>query len=526
MYLTLSVLFKKVNIIMDEKVFSYHNEDPAYHLDPAGTWGRELPAPYVLPRGEVRSLFQQSLKYQYERAARALDSVSEYDNKKKKESLRNYLTNAVFARHEVKAKALAERAKDSPDEINEAAGALKRSIPNDVSVVFKEEAKKYNSRSFYKKYNELFQAPITGGGTMAVDRIYLDITNESLSPIQQEIETYLTNEGYKITNYRDGLAEKIEEEGGNVYKMGKLLKSNPKLSDNFVDDPCRSCKGRLLAVLSRHPHDILAMSTGRRWEACTTYGKEGFDKYAKADLAGGSIAAYLIHAGDPGIRDPLARILIKSYENQETGEEALIPNITYGREFEPFSDTVMGFLESTYNKDKMGYFCLPSGIFRDEGPDVALRAPVDCNAEEFLDLLGADYEKDGDEIIVSGDLDMSNLGIHYLPNLSKVKVMGDWNIEKNPLSSFDGAPNYVGGVINAKRVPLISVYGVPNNFKSLVTDNKEYGNISELPDDHFERYFLPIGRNEAMNRCYEREEDHPESVEYRQENSAYRDNVL
>ena len=63
--------------------------------------------------------------------------------------------------------------------------------------------------------------------------------------------------------------------------------------------------------------------------------------------------------------------------------------------------------------------------------------------------------------VIKGDLDLSNRGLEKLPDLSKVKVGGDFDCFANNLTSLEGAPKEVGGDFDCFANNLTSLEGAP-----------------------------------------------------------------
>jgi len=84
-------------------------------------------------------------------------------------------------------------------------------------------------------------------------------------------------------------------------------------------------------------------------------------------------------------------------------------------------------------------------------------------AEEALKSWGIEYAKQPDgSILVIGDLDISGRGLTKLPNLSSVKVVGNFYCHKNKLSSLEHAPQSVGGNFYCFDNQLTSLMGAPH----------------------------------------------------------------
>ncbi len=75
----------------------------------------------------------------------------------------------------------------------------------------------------------------------------------------------------------------------------------------------------LQVVISRHPYDIIGMSTDRGWTTChdlndERYGGKHLRNITK-NLRNGSLVAYVIRKSDRNINDPISRCLIENRYN-------------------------------------------------------------------------------------------------------------------------------------------------------------------------------------------------------------------
>ena len=84
-----------------------------------------------------------------------------------------------------------------------------------------------------------------------------------------------------------------------------------------------------------------------------------------------------------------------------------------------------------------------------------------------------EFEQDGktyslynlpDGFVIKGDVDISDKGLTKLPDLSKVKVEGDFHCFNNQLTSLQGAPREVGGDFDCENNQLTSLIGAPQEI--------------------------------------------------------------
>jgi hypothetical protein len=101
-------------------------------------------------------------------------------------------------------------------------------------------------------------------------------------------------------------------------------------------------------------------------------------------------------------------------------------------------------------------------------------------SEKALQKLGISYERQGDEFLVRGDINLSGKRLFLLPDLSKVVVLGNFDCSDNRLLSLEKSPRSVSGSFNCDRNRLWSLKGAP---KSIGEDfSCRYNEITTLED--------------------------------------------
>ena len=221
----------------------------------------------------------------------------------------------------------------------------------------------------------------------------LNITQrDNKDNINEAINSFITvknitkNPPIIITNNDDYLRGIATDENGREYKIGKLLTEYIKYQENwitenekFVNDtkPTNeyshideknlltnklylekykkllttfnqrpsydSTQKKLIIVISRHPYDVIGMSTDRNWKSCMLLpgydekkpqGGEYYDRL-EYDVKEGTLVAYLIEDADKNINNPVARIAIKPFKNVNNNSILLEPETRarYGGEY-------------------------------------------------------------------------------------------------------------------------------------------------------------------------------------------------
>ena len=175
--------------------------------------------------------------------------------------------------------------------------------------------------NFYRSLNDKFQK--FEDSDKRKNRIYFDleVKNRNLeNTIPQDVKDFLSWFQYPIESTELGLCK---DKDGRTIKIGKLLKKLNKTDLLKSYERSRSTiikkVDNLRVVISRHPYDIIGMSTNRGWTTClniedSTYGGKHLSTLSYY-LNRGCLIAYLIRKGDENIKNPISRILIKRVEN-------------------------------------------------------------------------------------------------------------------------------------------------------------------------------------------------------------------
>lgn len=202
---------------------------------------------------------------------------------------------------------------------------------------------------------------------MPTDRITIPV--ERTVTQNPDIINHLKKHGYTIQGeYVKGLA--VHHSNPNrPLRVGRILSATDapqSLQKAWENDPAR--RGIISApqthvVISRHPYDVAAMSSGQHWESCQTLGQKDvvnpktgevqenglYSKMVPGIIASGAHIAYHVH--DPEDIDknfkPIGRHTLNVYVSP-TGHKILRPSEHYGDEWEGFSSTVKNWAEKNF----------------------------------------------------------------------------------------------------------------------------------------------------------------------------------
>lgn len=211
---------------------------------------------------------------------------------------------------------------------------------------YKEWSKNFNW-DFYKEMEKVFKESEYISHSKNFDRIYFDLKVDSENfkvTVPNEIIDFFNWYGQdnemSIVDYNRGICT---DKDGREIRIGRLFR---KMGEDKLLDVYNKSKQNLLknindlqVVISRHPYDIIGMSTNRGWTTCLDINDKRYDGEhlynLEEYLKDGVLIAYLIRKNDNNINNPISRILITRgwYSGDLTYE-----NIygTYVEEFENF----------------------------------------------------------------------------------------------------------------------------------------------------------------------------------------------
>lgn len=217
-----------------------------------------------------------------------------------------------------------------------------------VEISDYKEWSKFTNKEFYQKIGEYFKSQELHDKNF--NRIYYDLeVNHDLFKVEipDEITDFFNWYGQgnsmRIKDYNKGICT---DKDGREIKIGKLLRKlgEEKLLQTYNKSKTNSLKdvSDLQVVISRHPYDIIGMSTNRGWTTChdlndTRYNGDHLHN-VRSCLRNGVLIAYLIRKSDKNIKNPISRCLIK--KSYGSSKIKLKPDYhiygTYVNEFEKF----------------------------------------------------------------------------------------------------------------------------------------------------------------------------------------------
>jgi hypothetical protein len=355
----------------------------------------------------------------------------------------------------------------------------------------------YKKSDGYKKWDGVFG--------VGVNRISIPLKNNSLSipkstPLMEEVNSIFIPLGYKINSFSDYLNNKVYKIGDtkNPMKIGGLLsKSNPTLFkkyDTSIErkewkDKINNSDKDLKIVISRHPYDLLGMSSGRDWKdsSCMRLGtsndkvykllgfgeEESTGQYKdkiKKDIEYGVLVAYVVKADDNNINSPLSRLLIKPYDNEKNPKDILWVSADkfYGQSIKGFKSSVDEWLGSWQGDVSMGLYCIKDDLYPDGKGSVKITKPIskwnDKDREDFLNkvCVGEWKLNSNGEVDVKLSVNMNDMNLTEIP-VKFGKVTGYFDCGGNKLTSLEFAPTSVVGSFYCRHNELTSLEFAPTS---------------------------------------------------------------
>lgn len=177
-------------------------------------------------------------------------------------------------------------------------------------------------------------------------RIYIPIPEKSQAtntqnPAYQEIEAFLSQNGYHMIDYAKGLVQNLKNK--QQIKIGRVLTKLKRedLLHKFNTDKNRAgTQSVYMVVISRHPYDLSGMSTDRGWTSCMNLTNGPHRHYVPIDIKEGSVIAYVTTYNDVDLKNPTGRVLLKPFVDV-FGK----PVVYFGIENQVYGTNVPGFLE-------------------------------------------------------------------------------------------------------------------------------------------------------------------------------------
>ena len=173
-----------------------------------------------------------------------------------------------------------------------------------------------------------------------------------------EVADHIESHNHHIRDYVAGIA--ADNTTGREISIGKLLSRTDApqhVVSSFANDPARTAargtSDSMHVVISHHPYDVAGMtSRGHSWanESCMNFNTGGYRQHLPHEVKNGTHVAYLTHKDDEHLENPVARIAIKPYHNEDDNGDVIFrpEQRTYGKGGDLFHSTVAEWSQKHY----------------------------------------------------------------------------------------------------------------------------------------------------------------------------------
>ena len=209
----------------------------------------------------------------------------------------------------------------------------------------------YANKDIYDSYKDFFK--LFPDHDKGYNRIYFNVDIKFENAIPQNVIDYILFNGYRIDDQEKGIMSDFIGRRG---KIGKYLARHDKDLLKVYNDSM-ACRVKntddLQVVISRHPYDIIGMSTDRGWTTCLDlydkrYGGQHLHNI-KRILKNGDLISYMIRKDDKNINKPMSRVIISRTHNGNISPSSHV----YGVRSTDFRNFVYDWCElyNNYNGD-------------------------------------------------------------------------------------------------------------------------------------------------------------------------------
>jgi hypothetical protein len=326
-------------------------------------------------------------------------------------------------------------------------------------------------------------------------RVYLDLIEKT--DVYKQVEQILNDNGYEIVNYYENKAKKVGDDK-NEPKIGKLLnRFASELAAKYANDKDKTqSNSEYKVVISRHPYDVVGMSTDRKWHSCMDIRGGSYSEHIEDDVREGTIVAYVVENDDLNINNPVNRLAIKVYENDNDdsilASDANVYFGSYDKEIVGFRETVDIWLDERQKDIPVDLYKL-RGTLYDDGKHIHNNSKNIKSLKDRYDSVSdfnsftkcATVKKDnlygcvnlnGEEIIPVEYMEIKHLTEDYIA-VDTEDGMGIFDIKKGEIVTDSNFDNYV-----YKSYDFIMLTRPHNNKKMSFIFN---GELSEAFDRVF-----------------------------------------
>jgi len=348
----------------------------------------------------------------------------------------------------------------------------------------------------------------------------LEGSEENVEP-HPDVQKHLETHGYKVSDYRAGLAKDKYDRDVKIGKVLNKTKASPELMNTFNNDPkraaSRAAASGLSVTISRHPHDVAGMSTNQGWRSCMSMGNKGetarpymygmksgdeetgqYSHYLKNDVKHGTHVAYLHRSDDPEAKKPLARIALKPFEAEDKSKPTILrpEQRTYGTADDGFGGAVKKWSEKHFPANKSTVYKKNEDLYDDDNKNIVADGPEALFKSDDQNTRAAafDHEHDvSDAMLHKGIKDESSWVAQKAlehPNIKPEHIdaaMKDDTLHSTLARRKDLTPEHVKELSNSKSTSVLTELAMKHKLSPEKNDellNHRNAGVREMVAKH------------------------------------------
>ena len=181
----------------------------------------------------------------------------------------------------------------------------------------------------------------------------------------KEMTTLLSKPKYKMKQNEDGTFTHDRDKRGNkiVESEGKYL----NVAQAFANDPIRAAKKDVRLVVTRSKEGVAGMSTGKGWRSCMNLDDGCNRHYVPHDVEHGTLTAYLVRKEDTDFDNPVGRVNLKQFSNDEGHKIWRPEEAVYGSMPQAAVHAIKNWSETQYPHKEDTIYSKQANLYNDDG---------------------------------------------------------------------------------------------------------------------------------------------------------------
>ena len=226
---------------------------------------------------------------------------------------------------------------------------------------------------------------------------------DRISDHGQKVANHFAKHNIRIADYAKGQAiETIQTQQGQKERPIAIARALTKtggdhLVSGFANDPSRAASKKNVhsdyqVTISRHPNDVAGMtSRGQSWvnQSCMNFETGSNRGHLRYDVKEGTHVAYLHHKDDKDLKQPLARIALKPFHNDDDANDKILrpESRVYGSGPDAFNHTVAKYLDEKLPATSGESYTKNENVYHDSGSRNYFAVNSDKDFDKYIDKI-------------------------------------------------------------------------------------------------------------------------------------------